>query len=75
MIGDLIYRGLLPRSVAERMIDKLITINKEHMDFLNLGKIVLLISSVGNKIYQHDSSDQSTEGVTQVATALETKLL
>ena len=54
MIGDLVYRDLLQVCVAEKIVHKLLQLNKDHMDFLNLGKVVIIISSIGNKIYSSD---------------------
>jgi hypothetical protein len=47
----MIYQQLLSIEIAERMLKTLFEINKDHIDFLNLGKIVIIMSTLGNRMY------------------------
>lgn len=59
-IGDMIHYNLLDLQIADDMLSTLFEINHNHIDFLNLGKIVIIFCTLGNKIYNQSNPNIQT---------------
>eukprot|EP00347_Sterkiella_histriomuscorum_P013003 403366385 len=58
-IADMIHYKFLGLEVAENILETLFEINHNHIDFLNLGKLVIMFCTLANKIY--DSNNPKLE--------------
>lgn len=56
-IADLAYRGFIDISNTRDILATLIKLNDDHIDFFNLGKIVLIFCGLGHLMFDENNKE------------------